>query len=168
MLDALTLQRAARFLQRNRVPLLPRLLQRAMLHLYGSVLYAETEFGEGTMLGYGGLNVVVHKDARIGKRVLISQGVTIGGQGSRPGVPVIEDDVKIGAGAKILGPVRVGRGALIGANAVVTRDVRAYAVAAGVPARELSQPQTREPSKPHGSAPEDHPGGPDTRPLPGP
>ncbi len=138
MLDALTLQRAARFLRRSGVPVLPRLLQRAVLHLYGSVLYPETEFGDGTVLGYGGLNVVIHKDARIGRRVLISQGVTIGGQGSRPGVPVIEDDVKIGAGAKILGPVRVGRGALIGANAVVTRDVRPYAVAAGVPARELA------------------------------
>ncbi len=168
MLDALTLQRAARFLQRNKVPLLPRLLQRAMLHLYGSVLYPETEFGDGTMLGYGGLNVVVHKDARIGKRVLISQGVTIGGQGSRPGVPIIEDDVKIGAGAKILGPVRIGRGAHIGANAVVTRDVGAYAVAAGVPARELSRPQAREPVKVNASVPEDHPRGPNTRPSPGP
>ncbi len=120
---------------------MPRLLQRAILHLYGSVLYPETDFGEGTILGYGGLGIVVHKDARVGRRVLISQEVTIGGQGSRPGVPVIEDDVKIGAGAKILGPVTIGRGALIGANAVVTRDVRPYAVAAGVPAREL---QVRE------------------------
>ena len=80
---------------------------------------------------------MIHKDARVGKRVLISQGVTIGGNGKRPGVPVIEDDVKIGAGAKILGPIHIGRGALIGANAVVTHDIGAYTTAVGIPAREL-------------------------------
>lgn len=137
MLDALTFHRLARFFHRQRVPLLPRLLERMVLHLFGTVLSPETELGEGTVLGYGGLGLVIHKNARIGRRVLISPGVTIGGQGSRPGVPIIEDEVRIGTGAKILGPVTVGRGAIVGANAVVTRDVRPYAVVAGVPAREL-------------------------------
>lgn len=139
MFDALWMQRTARYFHQRGVPLVPRVLKRAILHLYGSVLDPETEFGEGTVLGYGGLNVVVHPESRIGKRVLISQGVTIGGRSGKPGLPVIEDDVKIGAGAKILGPVRIGRGALIGANAVVVRDVRPYGVAVGIPARELRE-----------------------------
>jgi serine O-acetyltransferase len=137
MLDALGLQRAAHYLKKRGVPLIPRLFTRLVVHLYGSVLSPDTEFPEGTVLGYGGLNVVVHRDTRLGKRVVISQGVTIGGTGTRSGVPVIGDDVRIGAGAKILGPVHIGRGARIGANAVVTRDVAAYRVAVGVPAREL-------------------------------
>jgi serine O-acetyltransferase len=66
--------------------------------------------------------------------------VTIGGRAGHPGLPVIEDDVRIGAGAAILGPVRVGRGALVGANAVVLHDVRPYAIVGGVPARELRAP----------------------------
>ncbi|BDG07111.1 serine O-acetyltransferase [Anaeromyxobacter paludicola] len=137
MLDALSLQRAAHYLHVRGVPLVPRVLKRAILHLYGSVLDPETEFGEGTVLGYGGLNMVIHPEARLGRRVLISHGVTIGGRAGMPGLPVIEDDVKIGAGAKILGPVRIGRGALIGANAVVVHDVRPNAVAVGIPAREV-------------------------------
>jgi serine O-acetyltransferase len=137
MLDALTLQRAAHHLHARRVPVLPRLLKRMVLHLYGSVLDPALELPATTQLGYGGVRIVVHPGARIGERVLISHGVTVGGRAGHPGLPVIEDDVRIGAGAVILGPVRVGRGALVGANAVVLDDVRPYAVVGGVPAREL-------------------------------
>jgi len=66
--------------------------------------------------------IVIHPKAVIGDRVVIMQGGTVGARSGR-GVPVIEDDVYIGAGAKVLGGIRLGRGARIGANAVVTRDV---------------------------------------------
>jgi serine O-acetyltransferase len=97
----------------------------------------ETRIGPGTVLGYGGIGVVVHRDAVIGANVLISPGVVIGGRSGLMGVPVIEDDVKIGAGAKILGPIRVGAGATVGANAVVIHDVPAGETVVGVPARSL-------------------------------
>jgi serine O-acetyltransferase len=141
MLDALSLQRTSHFLHGRGVPVLPKLLKRVVLHLYGSVLDPATDLPRSTQLGYGGLGIVVHAEARIGERVLISHGVTIGGRAGHAGVPVIEDDVRIGAGAVILGPVRIGRGALVGANAVVLHDVRPYAVVGGVPARELRPPR---------------------------
>jgi serine O-acetyltransferase len=77
--------------------------------------------------------VVIHPDVEIGPNCLIFQQVTIG-TGSRPGVPRIGGHVDIGAGAKILGGVVIGDHAKIGANAVVTCDVPAGAVATGIPA----------------------------------
>jgi serine O-acetyltransferase len=68
--------------------------------------------------------IVIHSQTVIGRGVTVMQQVTLGGKD--PGknrAPVIEDGAYIGAGAKVLGAVRVGRGAIVGANAVVTRDV---------------------------------------------
>jgi len=79
----------------------------------------------------------VHPRAIIGERVRINPGVVIGGRSGHKPVPVIEDDVEIGVGAKVLGPVRVGRGAVVGANAVVLHDVPPGAVVVGIPARIL-------------------------------
>ncbi|MCR4566821.1 MAG: hypothetical protein K5769_02145 [Pseudobutyrivibrio sp.] len=79
--------------------------------------------------------IVVHTDAVIGNDVTIRQGSVVGTNGR--GVPVIEDGVDIGAGAAVIGPITVGKGAVIGANAVVTHDVPAGAVVAGNPAKIL-------------------------------
>lgn len=76
--------------------------------------------------------VVIHSKTRIGRRVTVMQQATLGGKDlGRDVAPVIEDDVYIGAGARVLGEVRVGRGAMIGANAVVTRDVPPYCTVVG-------------------------------------
>ncbi|MDE1179732.1 DapH/DapD/GlmU-related protein [Paraburkholderia sp.] len=80
------------------------------------------------------MGIVVHRQAVLGSNIVIAPNVVIGGRG-RPGAPVIEDDVLIGAGACILGPVKIGKGARIGANAVVLTDVLAGATMVGVPAR---------------------------------
>ena len=105
--------------------------------LFAAQIPAETKIGPGTVFGYGGIGVVVHRDAVIGANVLISPGVVIGGRSGLAGVPVIEDGAKIGAGAKILGPIRVGAGAKVGANAVVIHDVAAGDTVVGIPARPL-------------------------------
>lgn len=73
----------------------------------------------------------------IGKNVMISPCVTIGGRSNIYDVPIIEDDVFIGVGAKILGNVTIGKGATVGANAVVLDSVPPGSVAVGVPARVI-------------------------------
>lgn len=77
--------------------------------------------------------VVIHSDSVVGEGCMIMQQVTIG-QLAQPGAPVIGCNVYIGAGAKVLGPVHIGDGAAIGANAVVLTDVPAGHTAVGIPA----------------------------------
>ena len=75
--------------------------------------------------------IVVHAQTEIGDDVIIMQQVTLGGKDFSNRAPRIEDGVNIGAGAKILGGLCIGRGAMVGANAVVTRDVPAGAIVVG-------------------------------------
>ena len=93
--------------------------------------------------------IVVHGNAELGDDCIIRQGVTIGNrrQDDPFGAPVIGHRVNIGAGAKVLGRVRIGNDVEIGANAVVLIDVPAGAVAVGVPARILPRPLTAGPTR---------------------
>ena len=95
--------------------------------------------GEGFYIGHFG-HIVVNSAAVIGKNCNISQGVTIGisNTGSKKGVPVVGDYVYIGPGAKIMGNIKIGNRAAIGANSVVVNDVPENAVVVGVPARVVS------------------------------
>jgi serine O-acetyltransferase len=129
----------AHWLMQHHVPLLPLLLTLFNRVVFAVQLPASTRLGRGVKLNYSGLGTVLHKRAVIGDRVEIGPGVVVGGRSEIWEVPVIEDDVQIGVGAKVLGPVRIGRGAVIGANAVVLHDVPAGAVVAGIPARVLRQ-----------------------------
>jgi serine O-acetyltransferase len=122
---------------------LPRMIYVINRILFSVVLPPSVKVGHGVVLGYAGIGTVIHARAVIGDRVIIGPHVTIGGKTPHPDVPVIEDDVDIGAGACILGPVRVGCGAVIGANAVVVKDVPAGAVVGGVPARVLHSSRSR-------------------------
>ncbi len=90
--------------------------------------------------------IVVHPDAVIGPNCLLFQQVTIGGNGSHPGLPILEGHVDVGAGAKLLGNIRIGKHAKIGANAVVLCDVPSHATAVGVPARILERKRPIAPS----------------------
>jgi len=139
VLDAITFYRAAQSFQNFHVPFIPWALEKLTLLIFRCVIPRRCTIGEGTELGYGGIAVVIHERAHIGRRVMISPCVTIGGRSGKVEVPIIEDDVFIGSGAKILGDVRIGRGAQIGANAVVLHSVPAGAVVAGVPARIIRQ-----------------------------
>ncbi|WP_310052056.1 DapH/DapD/GlmU-related protein [Agrilutibacter niabensis] len=130
----LRLYRLSHWLWSLKVPILPRIISTAIRIVFSAVVPPSATIGRGVVLGYGGLGIVIHARAVVGNRVLISPNVTIGGRSGKHDVPVIGDDVLIGAGAKILGPVKVGAGARIGANAVVLHDVPDGATAVGVPA----------------------------------
>lgn len=145
--DAMTLYRLAKKLHERGVPFAPKILRKAIYLLHHAWVPYEAEIGEGTQLGFGGMGVVIHQNARIGKNCLISQQVTIGGRSGLDGVPRIGNYVRIGAGAKVLGPVTVGEFAAVGANAVVIRDVKPGAVVVGVPAREVRPKRERKGSR---------------------
>lgn len=125
-----------------RVPyyILNRLMQKFIEVSCGISLPEATTVGRRLNIEHFG-SIIIHGAAVIGDDVIIRQGVTIGNRSeSEPGVaPVIGNRVVIGAGAKILGRVHVGDGAVVGANAVVLKDVPAGAFAVGVPARIIER-----------------------------
>lgn len=82
--------------------------------------------------------IVIHPDVRIGPNCLLMQQVTLG-VGTRPGVPILEGAVDIGAGAKVLGGVRLGAGCRVGANAVVLDDVAPGETVVGIPAQPVER-----------------------------
>lgn len=134
-MSALSLYRWGRRCHDRGWTLPARVAQRLILLLHSTSLPVTAEIGEGSELAYGGIGVVIHPRARIGERVFISQQVTIGGRSGHYDVPIVGNDCFLGPGAKILGPIAIGEGAVIGANAVVIHDVPSRSVAAGVPAR---------------------------------
>ena len=129
---ALVMYRGQSRLDALRVPLLPRLAHRLAI-MIGDLYIGETALVHpGVFIGHG--MVVIDGFVEVSSGVRIAPGVTIGLRGSARG-PLIERDVLIGTGAKVLGELTVGRGARIGANAVVLSDVPPGATAVGVPAR---------------------------------
>ncbi|MEN9334487.1 MAG: hypothetical protein RLY35_1667 [Bacteroidota bacterium] len=135
MINAIFFYRIGHFCVRYRIPFVPIIMKLIIRLIYNSALDCRTVIGRGTFLAYGGIGVVIHQRAVIGKSVTISQQVTIGGRSGKEGVPVIGDHVFIGAGAKILGDITIGEYAIVGANSVVLRDVPAHSTVAGVPAK---------------------------------
>jgi len=131
-LRAVALHRLAHWCHRKRVRGLPTALQHLNLMLYGLDIVPSVEIGPGLYVPHTGATVVMA--TRIRRDATLVSKVTIGnGKGSA--FPTIGDNVYVGAGACILGPVVVGDGAQIGANAVVLCDVPTGATAVGVPAR---------------------------------
>lgn len=93
--------------------------------------------GKGTKMPHDALGSVFHPDVKIGRNCIIRQGVTIGGRSGHTQLPVLEDNVDVGAHAQILGPVTLGHNSVIGAGAIVVKDVPPYAVVVGNPARVI-------------------------------
>lgn len=131
----LTIFRISSWLHRQGIPLFPRILYIFNRITFSIVLPPSAKLGKNIKLGYSGLGIVVHARCEIGNNVSISQHVTLGGKSGHWEVPIIEDNVSIGAGAKILGPIRIGKGASIGANSVVLRDVPPFATVVGIPGK---------------------------------
>lgn len=106
---------------------------------YGIQIDPTTEIGYGLAIPHCG-GIVINENSRIGKNCTILQGVTIGSNlfKDRYRVAMIGDNVLIGAGAKIIGPITIGDNVTIGANSVVTSDIPNGTVVAGIPAKITS------------------------------
>jgi serine O-acetyltransferase len=113
---------------------LPWLLKGFNRVVFSVSLPPSATVGRNVVFGYQGLGIVVHRHAVLGNNIVIAPNVVIGGRGEA-GAPVIGDNVLIGAGACILGPITIGRDARIGANAVVISDVPPNVTVVGVPAQ---------------------------------
>lgn len=127
--------RLSNFLYRHHIPFVPKFIYYIQYILFNSSVPASCKIGKGTKFGYGGIGVVIHARAEIGENCIIGQNTTIGGPSGLYEVPKIGNKVEICAGARVLGPIKIGDNAIIGANAVVIKDVPKNAVVAGVPAK---------------------------------
>jgi serine O-acetyltransferase len=130
--------RIAHALYKRKFFFIARLLSQLARFFTGVEIHPGAKIGKGLFIDHG-MGVVIGETTEIGDNVTIYHGVTLGGTGKEKGKrhPTIGDNVVIGAGAKVLGPIKIGNTAKIGANTVVLTDVPANATAVGVPARIL-------------------------------
>ena len=124
----------------------------------GIEIHPAAKIGNNFFMDHG-LGIVIGETTEIGENVTIYQGVTLGGimpsiesesQRNQKRHPTIGNNVIIGSGAQILGAIKVGDNARIGANSVVSRDVPANVTVAGVPAREFARSKKKETFKAYG------------------
>ncbi|MAD67918.1 serine O-acetyltransferase [Synechococcus sp. BIOS-U3-1] len=144
--QALTLHRLSHRMWHSRLPLkLPsRLLSQLGRGLTGIEIHPGASIGRGVFIDHG-MGVVIGETAEIGDHCLLYQGVTLGGTGKKSGKrhPTLEDNVVVGAGAKVLGALKIGTNTRIGAGSVVVRDVDADCTVVGIPGRVIHQSGVR-------------------------
>lgn len=123
-------------LYKLKIPFLPRLISQIVRFFTGLEIHPGAKIGKGIFIDHG-MGVVIGETAEIGDNVIMYHQVTLGGTGKHKGKrhPTIGNNVLIGAGATILGPIYVGDNAKVGAQSVVLQDVPAGATVVGHPAR---------------------------------
>lgn len=136
--QAVLAHRLAHALWQEGVPVAPRILAYISRATTGIEIHPAAVIGRDFFIDHGA-GVVIGETAEIGDRVTIYQGVTLGGTGFARGKrhPTVGDDVTIGSGAKLLGPVEVGSSSKVGANTVVVEDVPSQTTVVGNPGRPV-------------------------------
>ncbi len=131
---ALRSHKKANWFYRHNMPFIARYISQRSAHKTGIEIHPGASIGKRVCIDHGH-GIVIGETAEIGDDVMIYQGVTLGGTGKDVGKrhPTIENGVMIGAGAKVLGPITVGRNAKIAAGAVVVKDVEPNSTVVGVP-----------------------------------
>jgi serine O-acetyltransferase len=132
--QALLAHRVAHAMHEAGLPLVPHAVANVSRVLTGVEIHPAARIGDALFIDHGA-GVVIGETAEIGDNVTLYQGVTLGGTGFARGKrhPTVEDDVVVGSGAKLLGPINVGEGSKVGANSVVIHDVPARATVVGNP-----------------------------------
>lgn len=133
-LHAIIAHRFIHKLYESGIPLIPRLLSQKVRFLTGVEIHPGAKIGKKFVIDHG-MGVVIGETSEIGDNVLIYQGATLGGTGKHKGKrhPTIGNGVVIGAGAKVLGPIKIGDFSRVGAGAVVVKDVPAHSTVVGIP-----------------------------------
>jgi cysteinyl-tRNA synthetase len=137
---AIVIHRISHILWRLKIPILPRLLSHIGRFLTGIEIHPAAKIGPGFFIDHG-MGVVIGETTEIGENCLLYQGVTLGGTGKEKGKrhPTLGNNVVVGAGAKVLGPIKIGNGVKIGANSVVLKSIPDYAIVVGVPGRIIKK-----------------------------
>ena len=138
--QALLLHRISHKLWQKKLPLIPRLLSHLTRSLTGIEIHPAAKIGKGVFIDHG-MGVVIGETTEIGNRCLLYQGVTLGGTGKDEGKrhPTLEENVVVGAGAKVLGAIYIGTNTRIGAGSVVVKNVESNSTVVGIPARVIHQ-----------------------------
>ncbi len=139
-LHALALHRLAHWLLRQQIPFFPRFLSHLARFFTGIEIHPGATIGRGVFIDHG-MGVVIGETAIVGDYCLIYQNVTLGGTGKESGKrhPTLGNHVVVGAGAKVLGNIRIGSHVRIGASSVVLRDIADDCTVVGVPGRIISR-----------------------------
>ncbi|MGL5647511.1 MAG: serine O-acetyltransferase EpsC [Clostridium sp.] len=119
---------------------LARIISQMGRFLTGIEIHPGATIGKGLFIDHG-MGVVIGETAEVGENVTIYHGVTLGGTGKDTGKrhPTIGDNVIIGSGSKVLGPINIGDNVKIGANSVVLKDIEANSTAVGIPAKIIGK-----------------------------
>ena len=162
---AIFFHRIANFFSKARFALIARIISQSSRFLTGIEIHPAAKIGKNFFIDHG-MGVVIGETAEIEDNVTLYHSVTLGGispstnSGEQRGIkrhPTLKNNVVVGSGAQVLGPIIVGEFAKIGANAVVTRDVPEHAIMVGVPAKNIkTKSEIKDTSfKPYGIIDED-------------
>lgn len=145
-LHAVIAYRFAHALLKHGMPTMARIVSQTARLFTGIEIHPGAKIGKGLFIDHG-MGVVIGETAIIGDNCTLYQGVTLGGTGKDRGKrhPTLGDNVTVGAGAKVLGPFKVGNNAKIAAGAVVLTEIPPNATAVGVPARVVKMNGVRVP-----------------------
>ncbi|HDO23476.1 MAG TPA: cysteine--tRNA ligase, partial [Nitrospirae bacterium] len=137
---AILSHRFIHLLWRMKIPLIPRIMSHIARFFTGIEIHPGARIGGGFFVDHG-MGVVIGETTEIGRNCLLYQGVTLGGTGKEKGKrhPTLGDSVVVGAGAKVLGAIRIGDYVKIGANAVVLKSVPDHSIVVGVPGRVIKK-----------------------------
>jgi len=147
-LHALWWHRVSHFLHINNFLFIARCLSTLARWFTGVEIHPGATIGKRCFIDHG-MGVVIGETAIIGDDVTLYHGVTLGGTSWKTGKrhPTLEDNVVVGAGAQILGPINIGQGAKVGSNSVVVKNIEAKATVVGVPGRVINTKTSEEAGK---------------------
>ncbi|KOA20760.1 serine acetyltransferase [Clostridium homopropionicum DSM 5847] len=142
-INALIHYKVAHFFYERRIFFIARLISQFARFLTGIEIHPGAKIGKGLFIDHG-MGVVIGETAEVGDNVLLYHGVTLGGTGKEKGKrhPTVGNNVVIGAGAKILGPITIGDNCKVGANSVVLKNIPEGSTVVGIPGKIVESKNT--------------------------